>query len=24
MGFNMGGMPSRKGSYDYRKGGMFK
>ena len=24
MGFNMGGMPSRKGSYDYRKGGLFK
>lgn len=24
MGFNAGGMPSRKGSYDYRKGGMFK
>jgi hypothetical protein len=24
MGFNMGGMPSRKGSFDYRKGGLFK
>lgn len=24
MGFNMGGMSSRKGSYDYRKGGYFK
>jgi len=24
MGFNMGGMPARKGSFDYRKGGMFK
>lgn len=24
MGFNMGGMPSRKGSFDYRKGGYFK
>lgn len=24
MGFNMGGMSSRKGSFDYRKGGYFK
>ena len=24
MGFNMGGAASRKGSYDYRKGGYFK
>ena len=24
IGFNAGGMPSRKGSYDYRKGGYFK
>ena len=23
MGFNKGGMPSRKGNYDMRKGGMF-
>ena len=24
MGFNMGGMSSRRGSFDYRKGGLFK